>query len=249
MGIELTLNQMIQLYQSASLGKLMNGLVHNLNGPLQNLGIDLEMVIHALKGHEPAGRALPERFEERLLRMEKELENINSLIRATALRADQDDSWLNQLNLGNYLEQELSFLNADLYFKHQVHKKIEIDPNLPPLSALPKHLPQALCWLLQLFLEELEKQKIKEFGLKVTAGQTGPQVIISMESKKLPHSFLALLEQNIPLQGALQLSDHDLQLAMVLAVIKSNGAELEIKHQPHKFLLIINLRQEYRVRD
>ena len=242
MGIELTLNQMTQLYQSASLGKLMNGLVHNLNGPLQNLGIDLEMVIHALKNHEQTEHAIPERFKERLLRMDKELENINNLIRATALRADQDDSWLNQLNLGNYMEQELSFLNADLYFKHQVHKKIEIDPHLPPLSALPKQLPQALCWLLQLFLEELERQKIKEFGLKVIAGQAGPQMVLTMESKDLSNSFLVRFDQNIPLQDTLPMPDHDLQLAIVLAVLKSNGAELEIKHQPHKISLVISLR-------
>lgn len=242
MGIELTMEQMIQLYQSANLGKLINGLVHNLNGPLQNLGIDLEMIIHTLKGHEPMSDASLDRFEERLLRMEKELENINNLIRATALRADQDDSWLSQMDLGNYLEQEISFLNADLYFKHQVHKKIEIDCHLPSLSTLPKYLPQALCWLIQLLLEELERQKIKEFILKVVSGQAGPQVILTLEGKDLSKSFLASFDQDLRLEGPLQVKNNELQLMIVLAILKSNGAELEIKLEPHKSHIIISLR-------
>ena len=41
MKIEISLKEMMEILKMASLGKLMSGLIHNLNSPLQNIGMDI----------------------------------------------------------------------------------------------------------------------------------------------------------------------------------------------------------------
>jgi C4-dicarboxylate-specific signal transduction histidine kinase len=47
--MEISFKNLIELYKLASLGKVTGGLIHNINGPLQNIGLDLEMTQYMLK--------------------------------------------------------------------------------------------------------------------------------------------------------------------------------------------------------
>ena len=69
---EIPINDFIRLFQLAFLGKLIGGLVHNLNGPLQNLGLDMEMAKHFLKGKSSFDNETLIEFHTRLKRMEEE---------------------------------------------------------------------------------------------------------------------------------------------------------------------------------
>ena len=76
MFVEISLDSLCRLYGSAALGKLMGGLVHNLNGPLQNLGMDLEMMIYSLADTDPSRDSPSKGLGTRLKRMETELDAI-----------------------------------------------------------------------------------------------------------------------------------------------------------------------------
>ena len=45
--VEISLKDLVKLYEFASIGKVINGLLHNLNGPLQNLGMYIELMNHS----------------------------------------------------------------------------------------------------------------------------------------------------------------------------------------------------------
>ena len=161
MLFEISLNDLIGLVRMASLGKLMNGLVHNLNGPLQNLGMDMEMMLHSLTGKGLSHDDLVKNMAIRLNRMEGEFEHINHLIKTTSLRADPEDDYQGYANLNEFLEEELSFLEANLYFKHHVRKEIHLEEDLASLTNFPKGVAMSLSWFLHALTEELEKEKLE----------------------------------------------------------------------------------------
>ncbi|NLA74742.1 MAG: hypothetical protein GX846_04615 [Deltaproteobacteria bacterium] len=153
--MELSVNCLIELYKLASLGKMTSGLIHNINGPLQNIGLDLEMSQYMLKkeAQRNEGIILP-----RLRRIEEELERLNTMIKASSNRITRaEDNHL--LNFNDYLDQELFFLNTNLYYKHNVKTTLDL-PDKPPLvSSFPENSILAFGWLLQYVIEEIEKIK------------------------------------------------------------------------------------------
>ena len=70
MVIEISLNGLIRLCRFASLGKVIEGLLHNINGPLQNLGMDIEMMNNSLAVNEPLHDALAKDIDIQWSRMD-----------------------------------------------------------------------------------------------------------------------------------------------------------------------------------
>lgn len=139
MLVELSMGDLIGLLKLSSLGKLIGGLVHNLNGPLQNLGIDIELMRSYVMegGHlsdDAAGRIGP-----RLRRMEEEYERINELILATVRKADIEEDYQQGIDVNELLQQELSHLTANLYFKHHVTHETRFQEDLPQLMNLSEY--------------------------------------------------------------------------------------------------------------
>ena len=79
--IKLSVKALMDLFKLASLGKQIGGLIHNINGPLQNLGLDIEMMNYSLKGEVGIDEAVVENLHIRLKRMEEEFERVNRIIR------------------------------------------------------------------------------------------------------------------------------------------------------------------------
>ena len=132
MLIELSMNDLIRLYKLASLGKLIGGLVHNLNGPLQNLALDIEMTNQSIEGNHQLDNETLNNLRLRLKRMEEEFERIDNLIKISSMKSRPEEIYHKFLNLNDFLQQELWFLNANLYFKHNVRTELKFQDN-PPL--------------------------------------------------------------------------------------------------------------------
>ncbi|MCB0562571.1 MAG: HAMP domain-containing histidine kinase, partial [Phaeodactylibacter sp.] len=62
------------------------------------------------------------------------------------------------INLNDFLRQELEFFNADSRFKHQVSKDYQFDPALPSLSLVYGHIAQVVENLLRNALDAMWRQ-------------------------------------------------------------------------------------------
>ena len=106
MVIEISLNDLIRLCKFASLGKVIDGLLHNINGPLQNLGMDIEMMNNSLAGNGPFHDTLAKDINIRLKRMEEEFERIRHLTKIASMRASIEDDYQECMNLNEFLQHE-----------------------------------------------------------------------------------------------------------------------------------------------
>jgi hypothetical protein len=185
MRLEMELGSFLEFYRLVTLGKLIQGLVHNLNGPLQNLGMDMEMMEHTLENDQRFPKELSESLLARLQRMESEFDQVGRIIRSAAMRIDMEGDFLRYGNLKSLLEEEISFLQANLYFKHNVRKEIQLSEDLLHVDSVSHEIVRALCWLIQAVVEEMEKGTAKLFGLSGRRAPSALEISLFFEGETL----------------------------------------------------------------
>jgi len=126
-------------FQEELIGTLTSGIIHNINGPLQILSMQIEFfkrhfcedighLQELLKEHhtEATGimlKKLLERCakgEERVVQMEETLSRMHRMLDILGRHADMDRAGPRPFYLDQLVEEELEFLKADLFFKHSV---------------------------------------------------------------------------------------------------------------------------------
>lgn len=152
-------------YQDACVGRLLRGLIHNLNGVNQAFSLQAalfrNMFLQAEKMLQDAENACPaldcgvsslrELFRKRVVmvsQMEEKVEASQRIVArvlplAQLYGIDQGFS----VTLAAIVEMEMEILAADSFFKHQITKTITFSPDLSPLRKRCLEL-HTLCFVL-----------------------------------------------------------------------------------------------------
>ncbi len=146
----------INRYHYSNLGVLLKGVIHNLNGSLQILSMQMELLQRMLPQEEPK---LQGQMEKCLGQIDKFRGMLDLLIQK-GVHDEQDSPQALQLN--EILEEELSVLHHNLFFKHQVKVRKELASPLPLLRGHYLELSQGFSNLLQNALEAMESSPQKE---------------------------------------------------------------------------------------
>lgn len=217
MHIDMPMERFMEIYRLVALGKLIQGLVHNLNGPLQNLGMDMEMMEYTLKSDQRFPKEVSDGFLARLQRMEAEFEQIIQLIKSASMRIDMEGDYLQAGNLKGFLDEEITFLNANLYFKHNVRKEIHLSEDLTELKDLSRDLLHVLCWFLQAVVEEMESGNATAFNLSGRAVSSALELSLLIEGEMVGMAGIDDgLQAGLPSQGALKVERIGMELPLTL---------------------------------
>lgn len=231
MHVEMPLERFVDFYRLVTLGMVIQGLVHNLNGPLQNLGMDMEMMEHSLRTDKRIPVEMSESFLGRLQRMEGEFDHINRLIKSASMRIDPEGDYLQYGTLKGFLEQEISFLDSDLYFKHNVRKEIELAENLPTLDDLSRDLLLALCWLIQSVVAEMESGKAKRFIMKARSLSSALELSLIVEGDMTGTSYMGADDGERPDSESLKIQE-GIGMRVCLALLRLCGASAACNRAP-----------------
>ena len=139
---------MLEMDRLGYLGRLVQGFVHNINGPLQNMSMLTEIL---LRGQEQmdafvtsrlpeAGsdwREVSERQMKRFGQMEQQISGLAETLRdfMTVHEIERNEE---RIDLNLLLAKLASIFRADLFFKHQVELELRLERNLP-MIAVPGH--------------------------------------------------------------------------------------------------------------
>jgi hypothetical protein len=220
------------------LGKLVQGLVHNLNGPLQNLGMDMEMMESSLGGKGDV-EDLRDNVLRRLRRMEAEFDRIIHLIKSASSRIGMEGDYNPGAAFGAFLEEEISFLNANLYFKHNVQKEIQLREELPRLDQAPQAVVLALAWVMQALVEEAEKRTATLFSLRASSHSPFMELSFTLEGGAFAN-FPDGIVPVTPLPEPLKLEE-PIELKMPLVILKVHGAEATWSSEPARVVLTLRI--------
>lgn len=228
---EIAADDLVLLYRDARLGKLMGGLIHNLNGPLHGLGIEMDLTNHVLqKGGRPTPEIL-DTLDARLKRMDEEYENINRLIRMVVSRADP--SYMPAMvDLNGLLAEEFEFMKANLYFKHNVATDILPDKGLPLLNRPPEALLLGIQWLIQALVDELERHDVRSLRVTTRALESGWAVEFLTEKDGLPETFAEGLSPRADTAEHRHVRQKDVGMVLSASLLRQSGALLERDPEP-----------------
>jgi len=171
--VQKLLSAFIDRYRFSSLGELLKGIIHNLNGSLQILSMQMELLQRMLAREEDK---IQDQVEKCLGQIDKFKGILDPLIQK-GIHDEQDTP--QPIHLNELLEEELSLLHHNLFFKHEVLVHKDLSSPLPSLKGYYVDFSQGLSNLIQNALEAMENSTPKE--LTLTTRVRGNQVLAAVK--------------------------------------------------------------------
>ena len=234
--MELSVNDLIGLFKMASLGKVTGGLIHNINGPLQNIGLDLEMSQYMLRKETEDNGVTESNILIRLKRIEDELDRLNNIIKTSSNKILQSDNCLKNFN--EFIEEELSFLTTNLYYKHNVETTLHLDAPPPLTSIFPENSLLAFGWLLQRVIEEVENLKGNTLFIKTEIEKGLYKIHIDADLTNIPASINDIFKNTNFDSDNLTARENESDLMLILKIFHSERIKIKTGTSPSAKLVI-----------
>jgi PAS domain S-box-containing protein len=153
----------------AQLGLYVSGIVHNLQNPVHVVLGHLEIM--KLKGYDYPG----------LEAIEKSTRNITDIINNLLDKVRRErNTEKTKINLNELLQCELTFLNANAYFKNQVQKSYEFDGNLPEIEGVYVDFSQAIMNLVYNALDAMKDKEHRQLKIGTEYRAERREIVITV---------------------------------------------------------------------
>jgi C4-dicarboxylate-specific signal transduction histidine kinase len=253
---ELLLRKLGNHYYGAFLLQVLDGIIHNLNGPLQSLYIRAEQVQQNLTKlqHSLAlgelGKAdeLASSMTERMKGILKNLDELNGQLRGLASDfVAERRSELGDVDLNDVIESCLLVLNGNMFFKHEVNKAFNFDDTLSPVKARGMDLSVVVLILVQNALEAMADSEEKH--LLIETAMEDNQVVLRIQDsgcgipkKNLKEIYNVFFSTKKGTGSDDEPDKHSgIGLSMVSLLLKDCGGDISCESAPGKTTFTIQI--------
>ncbi len=224
--------QLLNEHKLSAIGRLTAGISHNLNTPISIIQGNAEL----LKLSHPDLRET-----DIILR---QTARMSEIIQTIAKKGhDTQNSKIVEIDLNQLLQEELAFLNANLFFKHHVKKEFTFADYLPPVQGIYSDFSQSLLHIIQNAIDAVYDSPIREIAISteltddsiiIRVKDSGPG-IKEEDQKKLFSPFFTTK----PLQVDLKENPDaprgtGLGLSLAKTSLASYGAEINFETEVNK---------------
>ncbi len=129
----LLLNRLMNLAKDSLLVKMIDGIIHNLRGPITNIRMQMELFKIAIEKEELEDIKDINRPIDNIMTQIDEIEEIIENIQRVGLPEETNKKTI--LNLNDIVRDLSLFLKSDLFFKHNVEKKFELARKVIPVEG------------------------------------------------------------------------------------------------------------------
>lgn len=155
--------------QLAQVGLYVSGIAHNLQNPVQVLLGYIELL-------KFKGVKIPE-----LNIIEQSTQTIMNIIRNLLDKMQKERNPNTTLvDLNELLESELTFLNANSYYRHEVVKKFHFAESLPKVSGVYSDFSQALMNIVYNALDAMRESTVKELRVRTAYDRERHCIVVSI---------------------------------------------------------------------
>jgi PAS domain S-box-containing protein len=155
--------ELLEKSRLASMGRLLQGVAHNLNNPLTIIQSTLEWVRSSAPEEVNLAEELGVLFDQ-IQRIREIVTNMTEKGRREALRQ------VVRLDLNTILQEELKFLQANPFFKHEVKLESQFLP-LPPILGIYSDFSQSFGNLLNNALDAMHDAPVKRLKVATACRQ------------------------------------------------------------------------------
>ncbi|MCX8117541.1 MAG: ATP-binding protein [Desulfobacterota bacterium] len=207
----------------ARLGSLIRGVAHNLNGTLQVLSMQAEMVQRiAHRLDEKTVSTLREKVEHCVGQIDKLREMLLILQMASP---SNEATEVQKVHINEVLEKTVGLFHHHLMFKHQIEVKKNFSSRIPSLKGHAIDFEEGLSNLIENAIEAMEETSQKILTLTTRASQDHIQVVIGDTGCGVPESLRPKLFT--PFFTTKDGSHYGLGLYMARRLLAPYGATIE----------------------
>ncbi len=245
--VEVRTRELVKKERQAIIGQMVQGIVHNLRGPLMAVGGRAEMATIIAK--ELIEKSKND-FKASMKSVEKIIHNLNHLTDAVNKTGMMIDTLLiksrqeatdekQQLNLNDLLVKELEFLQPDMDLKYNVEKNLHFDPFLPDIFGIYSDFTQVIYNLignaLDAMLESTEKKltiitKYYDQKIYLVFRDTGKGISSDNLERIFDPFFTTKPKKGTEKKG--EAAGTGLGLFTCSELMKSYGAKISVKSKP-----------------
>ncbi len=151
----------------ANIGLLASGVAHNINTPLMGIYGLAQLIKIKHPDIEDIDGVIAQ------------VERINGIVRNLMWKSRQEQELAKQdIDINVMLQEELRFLEADMEFKHNVDKKFEFAPDLPPIWGRYSDFSQSFLNIIRNALDAMHDSSTKQ--LFVSTKKHGDDISITI---------------------------------------------------------------------
>ncbi len=152
---------LIRREQLALVGRLLQGLRHNLSGAVQMIRLPLDLLeMQILQGKSPDLPTKLEALKNGAIRLDQELDLLSEM----SIQFQKSEA--ENFDLVDLVRRQLDFWRADMYYKHEVLLQLELEGEPMPVYADYQDVALAFNCLMANALEALRAAEAKEMVLR-----------------------------------------------------------------------------------
>ncbi len=152
-----------------TVGLLASGLAHNINSPLSAITVTAEIEL----AKNPEYRAFKDIMQA--------ADRIQEIVFNLMMKSRQEQSAeIVALDLNELIRTELKFLEANLFFKHQVELEIDLEPDLPKIQGLYSDFSQSFYNIVQNALDAMQDVEVRKMRVKTSSQPNRKAVTLSV---------------------------------------------------------------------
>ncbi|MCD4691315.1 MAG: response regulator [Calditrichales bacterium] len=152
--------ELLNEHKLAAIGQLAAGIAHNLNTPIAIIQANAELLKMKYQDEKEIDKVL------------KQTTRMGDLIKTILTKSKREqETNITSINLNELLRDELEFLNANLYFKHQIEKEYIIDEKLPSFKGVYSDFSQSIMNIIQNSVDAMYKAPVRKLTIVTEADQ------------------------------------------------------------------------------
>jgi len=240
------------------LGGFIQGLIHNINGPLQNMSMLAELIaagqdrgdqfvsVH-FPGHLEDWKQAQVKQKQRLQQLSDQIAKVAEMLRDLVflLELERTDG---ELDLNVTVARLAQVFRADLFFKHQVSVELRLAPKLPLVNIPPGHLILALVHLFRNAILAMHDSAVKRLILETRSVEGGVWLMFkdsgcgfsADQAARLFEPFYSEWPADVDRQDKHE-KRHGLGLFMVRTALQPYGVEVTLSREAQETVACLKI--------
>lgn len=165
--VEQKTKQLIDQEKTALIGRLTQGMMHNLKNPIQTIMVCSDLI--EAEASEIDNEFLVD-YSQTIKLAAREINQIMDSMLFKSLRDKSPD--LKPVNINELLQNELQLLTANLHFKHEVKKTYLLDEQIPHILLIYSHISQVFHNLINNAVDAMWNKENQELAIVTRQDET-----------------------------------------------------------------------------
>lgn len=163
--------------QRSRIGSFVGGIAHNLNGSIQILSMQMEMLQGMVSGN---GRKDHPSLQLKIDQCLSQIEKMKSILEGLSSGGPSDEMLtLRKIHLNEVLEKTLHLFHHHLFFKHHIKVKKNFSSRMPLLQGYEIDFNESFANLIENATDAMESTPEKHLTVTTRANQDSIQVVFT----------------------------------------------------------------------